>query len=90
MLLRLTSNIPTFRAVDFVAGINFIIAEGKINSRHRGSANSVGKSSVFRLVDFLLGGNLTEKEVPTKIFPEAEFTLALTIGEGGIFGDSRT
>jgi len=79
MLHSLDSSLPSFRRIEFKPGVNIILAEGNLQRDKKGTANSVGKSSVFRLVDYLLGGKLEDKELPQDRFGAYSFELEATI-----------
>lgn len=79
MLHSLDSSFPNFLHIDFSPGVNVILAEGNLTTNKTGTANSVGKSSVFRLIDFIFGGNLNDKELPTEVFAGHKFVVEATI-----------
>ena len=79
MLHSITSTLPTFATVEFRPGMNFIIADGALQRDGKGTANSVGKSSVFFLIDFLLGGNVGAKDFNSDKFQDESFTLSATL-----------
>lgn len=81
MLHSITSTLPNFASVEFKPGMNFIVAEGESRKNGKGTANSVGKSSVFFLIDYLLGGNASVKDFDSDKFQGESFTLKATIAD---------
>jgi len=79
MLHSITSTLPNFATVEFKPGMNFIVAVGAAQRNGKGTANSVGKSSVFFLVDFLLGGKVGAKDFNSDKFQDESFTLSATL-----------
>lgn len=79
MLHSITSSLPNFASVVFKPGMNFIVAEGDLKKNRHGKANSVGKSSVFFLIDYLLGGNAKDDDFDSDQFAGATFTLDATL-----------
>lgn len=53
--LKIENSLQTIREISFFKGINLIIDETKTDDR-RESGNSVGKTTVLRLIDFCFGG----------------------------------
>ena len=84
MLHSISSTLQTFATVEFKPGMNFIVAEGAAQRDGKGTANSVGKSSVFFLIDYLLGGNATAKDFNSDQFRDESFTLRATIAGKGV------
>lgn len=80
MLHSLTSSLSSFKTITFKPGMNFIIAEGDMRKDHKGTANSVGKSSIFYLIDYLLGGSGSDLDFSAAVFDGATFTLDATLG----------
>lgn len=57
-LLGLRSSLSTFKEVKFRDGLNLIVAERSASASSKDTRNGAGKSSLFLLVDFCLGGTL--------------------------------
>lgn len=57
ILEELSSNLPSFHAIRFKKGLNFIIGKKTAESDEKGSYNGVGKSLVIELIHFCLGAN---------------------------------
>ena len=62
MLRRIYSSDPAFRTLDFRPGFNLLVAEKATNATDLQSRNGLGKSSLVRLVHFLLGGSCKKGE----------------------------
>ena len=62
---RVTSSDARFKTVDFRNGLNIIVADRTETSVQGDSRNSVGKTSLVKVLRYLLGGNLpTEFKAP--------------------------
>lgn len=59
-LIRLGSNIKTFRTIDFHDGLNIIVGTKKDKTKSQETSNGVGKTLSLRCIDFLMGGNKTK------------------------------
>jgi uncharacterized protein YydD (DUF2326 family) len=62
VLRRLYSNDPAFRTIEFRPGFNILVADKAPAATDLQSRNGAGKSSVVRLVHFLLGGSCKRGE----------------------------
>lgn len=56
MILAVRANKPSFRTVQFKSGLNLIFAERTKESTRKDSRNGLGKSTVFEIIHFCLGG----------------------------------
>jgi uncharacterized protein YydD (DUF2326 family) len=82
VLHELSSDLPDFKTATFTAGLNIILAERTKRATSQDSRNAVGKTSLIRVLDFLLGSEARPAHILRR--PELErgsFTLALDIGE---------
>ncbi len=59
MIHRLSSDLPTFRTVEFHHGLNVVIAERTTESTVKDSRNGVGKSTFIEIIHFCLGGGVS-------------------------------
>lgn len=84
MLKRLAANKPDFRPIVFKDGLNVILAEQAPNASSTDSRNARGKTTLFHIVRFMLGGNLPKQLAPLKR-DGWEFTLTLEL-----FGEDVT
>ncbi len=80
MIHSVTANKTSFHPVEFTEGLNLIVAERAKIETDKNSRNGVGKSTLFRIIDFCLGADPTKKgNLPIKYLPEWEFTIELDI-----------
>lgn len=81
MIRYLMSSDPRFKVLDFSPGLNIVLADRTESSTDKDSRNGLGKSSLVRLLHFLLGGTADKKSLFRK--PELLdhfFTLGLDHG----------
>lgn len=57
MIHRLYSDLPTFKELRFTKGLNILLAEKSEGATKRHTRNRAGKSSMVKMVHFLLGSN---------------------------------
>ncbi len=79
MLRILTANDPRFKEIVFTPGLNVVLAERTLESSDQQTRNGSGKSSLVRVLHFLLGANAGS----TFRAPEFEgwvFALGLDVG----------
>ena len=57
MIYQITSSLPTFKTLDFTAGLNVVLAEKSEGATDRQTRNSSGKTSLVTIVHFLLGSS---------------------------------
>lgn len=82
MIIRLSSDIPTFREVTFKAGFNVVLADKTESSTDKDTTNGAGKSLLLDLIDFCLGA--TYRDTRRFARPElAGFTFSLDLLLGG-------
>ena len=82
MLHELTSDLPDFKTATFEPGLNIVLAERTKKATKQDSRNAVGKSSLVKTIDFLLGADARGRHVLRR--PElaaATFSLALDVDE---------
>ena len=63
MLHELTSDLEGFKEATFRPGLNIVLAERTKQATRQDSRNAVGKSSLVRVIDFLLGSDLRRQDV---------------------------
>jgi uncharacterized protein YydD (DUF2326 family) len=68
------------REVKFVAGVNLVVAERSKTATDKDSRNGLGKTTLFRIIDFCLGSDVNKKgTLQAKQLPGWEFSLELDI-----------
>jgi uncharacterized protein YydD (DUF2326 family) len=93
MLKKLTANKEVFRPIVFKEGLNVVLAEQAPDASSTDSRNARGKTTLFHIVRFMLGGNLPKQLAPLKndgwefsltleLFNE-EVTVTRKLGTGG-------
>ena len=70
MIYQVTSSLSTFKPVRFHPGLNLIVAEKSEGATSRQTRNGSGKSSLVRIIDFLLGSKCD----PDSIFRSASLS----------------
>ncbi|RKS79587.1 uncharacterized protein YydD (DUF2326 family) [Actinomadura pelletieri DSM 43383] len=81
MLRSLTSDLEKFKAARFGYGLNIVLAERTKKAASQDSRNAVGKTSLIRVLDFLLGADARPDHVLRR--PELEsatFWLKFDLG----------
>src|ERR1700674_658682 len=58
MIKRVFSNLPKFKAVEFSAGFNMVLAERTKESTKKDTRNGLGKSTLLDIIHFCLGSRL--------------------------------
>jgi uncharacterized protein YydD (DUF2326 family) len=80
MLRELTSDLPGFKSNTFAPGLNVVLAERTKKASTQDSRNAVGKTSLVKIVDFMLGAESRPQHTLRR--PElvaASFSLSLDI-----------
>lgn len=75
-LLKLGSNLKTFRSIEFQTGLNIIIGAKNQTINNEETSNGVGKSLALSCIDFLLGKEKNIKEMK-KLLEEKNIKLNL-------------
>lgn len=63
MIHGLSSDLPSFKRVGFMTGLNILLAEKSAGATDRQSRNGAGKTSLVELVHFLFGGNADKDSI---------------------------
>jgi uncharacterized protein YydD (DUF2326 family) len=63
MILRVWSDLDTFREVSFQSGLNVVLADKTDDSEETESTNGLGKTTLLRIIQFCLGSDLTRDKV---------------------------
>lgn len=80
MIHSVTANKESFHSVTFTSGLNLIVADKSTTATDQNSRNGLGKSTLFRIIDFCLGADPNkEGTLPAKYLPTWEFTVSLDL-----------
>lgn len=78
---ELSSDLHGFKTVTFTSGLNIILAERTKRATSQDSRNAVGKTSLVRVLDFLLGSEARPGHILRRPeLAESSFTLTLDVG----------
>ena len=78
-LVSLTANKDHFRAIEFRDGLNVVLAERTEAAKDTDSRNGVGKTTLFQIIDFCLGGRVGRGDSLEKLQGQDwEFTVQLS------------
>ena len=81
-LVSLNANKEHFRGVEFRDGLNLVLAERTEASKDTDSRNGVGKTTLFQIIDFCLGGRVSKGDSLAKLQgSDWEFTLLLSFDD---------
>lgn len=81
MIHRVTSNRPSFRAVEFGPGLNVVLADRTEASTDKDTRNGLGKSTLIDIIDFCLGARAQRgKGLVIDSLAGWEFTLEFSMG----------
>lgn len=78
-LISIRANKEHFRPVDFQSGFNMVVAERTIASKDTDSRNGVGKTTLFQIIDFCLGGRVAKDDSLEKLRGN-DWEFSLTLG----------
>lgn len=81
-LISLKANKDHFREIEFREGLNVVLAERTEASKDTDSRNGVGKTTLFQIIDFCLGGRVRRGDSLEKLQGnDWEFALQLAFGD---------
>lgn len=75
MIRRISSDLPTFKALAFKPGLNVLVAEKTADATDRQTRNRAGKTSVLEIVHFLLGSSCKPQSIFRTALEEASFGM---------------
>ncbi len=82
MLHELASDLPDFKTATFQQGLNIVLAERTKKATRQDSRNAVGKTSLVRTIDFLLGADIRGEHVLRSLeLQGATYNLNLDVGK---------
>jgi uncharacterized protein YydD (DUF2326 family) len=76
MLRRISANHDTFKPIDFRSGFNVVLADRADDAADTDTRNARGKTTLFLLLHYLLGGNLSSQLRP---LAEDDWAFTLTL-----------
>ncbi|MEV4918636.1 ABC-three component system protein [Streptomyces tirandamycinicus] len=80
MFRSLSSDLPEFKTASFRPGLNIVVAERTKTARRQDSRNAVGKTSLIRVLDFLLGADARPDHILRRPeLEQASFELQLEL-----------
>lgn len=79
MIHGIYSNKPTFRHVEFIKGLNVVLAERQEDSGKTKTVNSIGKSTLIKIINFCLGSGTSGNVLRTDELMEWSFTIDITL-----------
>src|SRR4051812_8700287 len=65
MILRVWSDLLTFKEVTFGPGLNIVLADRGSDSEETESTNGLGKTTLLRIIHFCLGSDISRDRVLT-------------------------
>lgn len=81
MFHELSSDLPGFKTATFTSGLNIVLAERTKRATSQDSRNAVGKTSLVRVLDFLLGSEARPGHILRRPeLAESSFMLTLDVG----------
>ena len=82
MILGISSNLETFKPLEFKPGLNILLADRSKTKTNTHSLNGVGKSCFVELVHYLLGINLSNESIfKRNELKKSEFILTIGVNE---------
>lgn len=80
MIYQVTSSLSTFKPVRLQPGLNLIVAEKSKGATSRQTRNGSGKSSLVRIIDFLLGSKCDPDSIfRSESLSEHQFSMAIDL-----------
>ncbi len=63
MINRIFSTLPSFKTLEFRAGLNILLAKREKQSSDLHTRNRAGKTSLIKIIDFLMGSNCDPRSI---------------------------
>lgn len=63
MIYRVSSSLPTFKTLNFLPGLNILIAKKEEKSSNKQTRNRAGKSSLIEIIHFLTGARVDKNSL---------------------------
>lgn len=82
MIYDITSDLPSFKRLQFRRGLNILLADKSVGATDRQSRNGAGKTSLVELIHFIFGSN-ADKESIFRSEALLPWTFDLTADIGG-------
>ncbi len=81
MIHQISSSLSTFKPVKLRPGLNLIVAEKSKGATSRQTRNGSGKSSLIRIINFLLGSSCDADSIfRTESLSEYDFSMSFDLG----------
>lgn len=80
MIYSVSSDLPSFKDIDFRSGLNILVSNKHAQSSHTDSRNGSGKSSLLEIIHFLAGGVCDKKSIfKYEQFIEHQFEIVFDV-----------
>lgn len=81
MIHNVTSDLPTFKPLEFRPGLNILLADKSAGATDRQSRNGAGKTSFIELIHFLFAGNADKESIfRSEALTTSTFGMRVDIG----------
>jgi uncharacterized protein YydD (DUF2326 family) len=82
IIYKISSDLPTFKTLEFYKGLNILVAEKSPEATQRQTRNGAGKTSLIEIVHFLLGGDCDKRSIfKTNELIRSSFSVDFLLGE---------
>jgi uncharacterized protein YydD (DUF2326 family) len=90
MIHRIYSSLPTFKNLDFHAGLNVLIAQKEARSTNRQTRNRAGKTSLIEIIHFLTGADAGKDSLfRTEALLDQTFGMTFDLGGESVTAERR-
>jgi uncharacterized protein YydD (DUF2326 family) len=81
MIRRITSDLASFKSLDFKPGLNILLADKSPGATDRQTRNGAGKTSLIELIHFLLGASVDKRSIfKSEKLVEHSFEMSFDLG----------